>query len=66
MPAKAKSNSEYVIVIAGKEQTLVNAKCTELIDRLIPPEERATASGRPTPTRSRQVRCSMSFERCPF
>jgi DNA polymerase-3 subunit delta len=39
---KAKSNPEYVIVIAGKEQTLVNAKCTEIVDKLLAPEERTT------------------------
>jgi DNA polymerase-3 subunit delta len=39
---KAKPNPEFVFVIAGEEQTLVNAKCTEIIDRLLPQEERTT------------------------
>ncbi len=39
---KSKSNPELVFVIAGKEQTLVNARCSELIERLIPQEEKAT------------------------
>ncbi|MBN2020770.1 MAG: DNA polymerase III subunit delta [Sedimentisphaerales bacterium] len=40
--AKARKQNEFVFVIEGKEQTLVNAKYTELIDRLLPPQERAT------------------------
>lgn len=40
--AKAKQQNELVFVIAGKEATLVNAKCTELVDRLISPQERDT------------------------
>lgn len=39
---KAGQQKELVFVIAGKEQTLTNARCTELIDRLITPEEKAT------------------------
>jgi DNA polymerase-3 subunit delta len=42
MSAKTKTNPEYVIVIAGKEQTLVNDKCTEIVDKLMPTEERTT------------------------
>lgn len=38
---KSKSNPELVYVIAG-EPTLANAQCTELIDRLITPQEKAT------------------------
>ncbi|MFH1371047.1 MAG: DNA polymerase III subunit delta [Planctomycetota bacterium] len=37
---KTQRNSELVYVIAGKEQTQVNARCTELIDKLISPQER--------------------------
>jgi DNA polymerase-3 subunit delta len=37
---KTKSNQSLVYVIAGKEPTLVNAKYTELIDQLVPPEEK--------------------------
>lgn len=40
--AKVQKQNELVIVIAGKEQTLVNDKCTEIVDRLIPLEERTT------------------------
>jgi DNA polymerase-3 subunit delta len=40
--AKVQKQNELVIVIAGKEQTLVNDKCTEIVDRLIPVEERTT------------------------
>jgi|GEM_PF-198277 len=36
----AKRNPGLVYVIAGKEPTLVNAKYTELIDQLVPPEEK--------------------------
>lgn len=32
----------YIYVIAGKETTLVDAECDQLIDRLVGPEERAT------------------------
>jgi DNA polymerase-3 subunit delta len=39
---KSKPNPEFVYVIAGDEPTLVNAKCSELVDRLMPPQERAT------------------------
>jgi len=39
---KTKSTQSLVYVIAGKEPTLVNAKYTELIDRLMPPQERDT------------------------
>ncbi|MGA2092980.1 MAG: DNA polymerase III subunit delta [Sedimentisphaerales bacterium] len=39
---QAKPARDLVIVIAGKEQTLVNAKCSEIIDRLLPPDERTT------------------------
>jgi len=42
LDAAAKRNPELVYVIAGKDQTLVNAQCTELIDRLISPQEKAT------------------------
>jgi DNA polymerase-3 subunit delta len=37
-----KHKAEFVIVIAGKEPTLVNDKCVEVIDRLLSPEERST------------------------
>ncbi len=40
--AKAARQNELIYVIAGKEQTLTNAKCTELVDKLIAPEEKAT------------------------
>jgi DNA polymerase-3 subunit delta len=40
--AGSKARPEFVFVVAGKEPTLVNAKCTEVIDRLIPPNEKAT------------------------
>ncbi|MGD0078364.1 MAG: DNA polymerase III subunit delta [Sedimentisphaerales bacterium] len=40
--AKTQTQKDLVIVIAGKEQTLVNAKCSEIIDRLLPPDERTT------------------------
>jgi DNA polymerase-3 subunit delta len=39
---KTQKQNELVIVIAGKEQTLVNDKCTEIVDKLLPPEERTT------------------------
>lgn len=39
---KEHRSPELVFVIAGKEPTLVNAKCTELVDRLITPQEKAT------------------------
>jgi DNA polymerase-3 subunit delta len=39
---KAKPNLELVYVITGDEPTLVNAQYSELIDRLIPSQERAT------------------------
>jgi DNA polymerase-3 subunit delta len=39
---KTQRNPELVFVIEGKEPTLVNAKCTELVDRLITPQEKAT------------------------
>ena len=39
---QAQKQNEFVIVIAGKEATLVNEKCSEIIDRLIPPEQRPT------------------------
>ena len=39
---KAQQKNELLYVIAGKEPTLVNAKYTELIDRLMPPQERDT------------------------
>ena len=39
--AKARHvNTEHVFVIAGDDPSLVNAKYTEIIDQLIPPEER--------------------------
>ncbi len=37
---KTKTGQSLVYVIAGKEPTLVNAKYTELIDQLVPPEEK--------------------------
>jgi DNA polymerase-3 subunit delta len=37
---KTKPKQSLVYVIAGKEPTLVNAKYTELIDQLVPPEEK--------------------------
>ncbi len=40
--AKAQQQNELVFVIAGDEPTMVNARCTELVDRLITPEEKAT------------------------
>ncbi|MGA2172659.1 MAG: DNA polymerase III subunit delta [Sedimentisphaerales bacterium] len=40
--AKAKQQNELVYVIAGDEPTLVNAQCTQLVDRLIPQQEKAT------------------------
>jgi DNA polymerase III subunit delta len=40
--AKAQQQNELVFVIAGDEPTTVNARCTELVDRLITPEEKAT------------------------
>jgi DNA polymerase-3 subunit delta len=40
--AKTQKQNDLVIVIAGKEQTLVNAKCTEIVDRMLPVEERTT------------------------
>jgi DNA polymerase III subunit delta len=39
---KTKSNQSLVYVIAGDEPSLVNAKYAELIDQLIPPQERDT------------------------
>jgi DNA polymerase-3 subunit delta len=39
---KTQRNPELVFVIEGKEPTLVNAKCTELVDRLITPQEKPT------------------------
>jgi len=39
---KTKPNLELVYVITGDEPTLVNAQCSELIDRLMPPQERPT------------------------
>ncbi|MCJ7729260.1 MAG: DNA polymerase III subunit delta [Sedimentisphaerales bacterium] len=38
---KTRRNPEFVFVIAG-EPTLVNAKCTELVDRLVSPQEKTT------------------------
>jgi DNA polymerase-3 subunit delta len=38
---KTRRNPEFIFVIAG-EPTLVNARCTELVDSLITPEEKAT------------------------
>lgn len=34
--------SEQIYVIAGKEESLVNAKCQEVIDQLLDPEDRMT------------------------
>jgi DNA polymerase-3 subunit delta len=34
--------SEQIYVIAGKEESLVNAKCQELVDHLLDPDERMT------------------------
>jgi DNA polymerase-3 subunit delta len=42
LDAQTKHSPEFVFVVAGDEPTLVNAKCTEMIDRLLPPEQRAT------------------------
>ena len=39
---KAQQKNEHVYVIAGDDPSLVNAKYAELIDQLIPPEERDT------------------------
>ena len=39
---KARPHPEFVYVIAGKDQTLVNARCAELVDRLISPQEKQT------------------------
>jgi DNA polymerase-3 subunit delta len=40
--AKAQQQNELVFVIAGDEPTMVNAQCTELVDRLISPQEKVT------------------------
>lgn len=39
---KSADAQQRIYVIAGAEQTLVNAKCSELLDELIEPERRAT------------------------
>jgi len=39
---KTKTKQSLVYVIAGDEPTTVNARCTELVDRLITPEEKVT------------------------
>jgi DNA polymerase-3 subunit delta len=40
--AKAQKQNEFVFVIAGKDQSLVNERYVQLINEIIPPEERDT------------------------
>jgi len=40
--SKSKQRSELIYVVAGKEASLVNIQCKELLDQLIAPEERPT------------------------
>lgn len=42
LDTESKHKAEFVFVIEGKEPTLVNAKCAEVVDRLIPPQEKPT------------------------
>jgi DNA polymerase III subunit delta len=45
MPGASKKSADkehLIYVIAGQDQTLVNARCSELLDKLIPPAQRAT------------------------
>ncbi len=39
---KSTDEQQRIYVIAGKEETMVNARCSELLDELIEPEQRAT------------------------
>ncbi len=39
---KSKKKQELIYVIAGKDESLVNAHCQELVDKLVGPEQRAT------------------------
>ena len=40
--SKSDNSNELIYVIAGKEPSLVNARCRELLDQLLEPHERAT------------------------
>lgn len=39
---KSADKQQRIYVIAGKEETMVNARCSELLDELLEPEQRAT------------------------
>ncbi|MHC4462312.1 MAG: hypothetical protein ACYS30_12905 [Planctomycetota bacterium] len=40
--SKTKKKHELIYVIAGKEASLVNARCQELLEKLLEPSQRAT------------------------
>jgi DNA polymerase III subunit delta len=41
-PKKAKNNEPLVYVIAGQDDALVSSRCTEIVDKLVDPSQRAT------------------------
>ena len=55
-----------IYVIAGKEESLVNARCRELLDELLEPSQRATGLFSPNPAEVTVTDCLDELRTAPF